>query len=84
VEAAVDEIETRVLSCFVNVFPSVDRAELARASQASLASWDSVLQVTLLVALAEEFEFDIDFEVAEELRSFALVVAYVRGRQSHG
>ena len=79
-----DEIETRVLGCFVNVFPSVSRGELARASQASLASWDSVLHVTLLVALAEEFEFDIDFEVAEELRSFALVVDYVRDRQVNG
>lgn len=79
-----DELEVRVLSCFANVFPDVERAELARASQASLARWDSVMHVTLLVALAEEFEFEVDFEVAEELRSFALVVDYVRSRQVDG
>lgn len=84
VEAGMDELEERVMSCFANVFPDVPRSELTRASQASLARWDSVMHVTLLVALAEEFQFDVDFEVAEELRSFALVVDYVRTRQLDG
>jgi acyl carrier protein len=75
-----DEIETRVLSCFANVFPDVPREQLVRASPASIARWDSVLHVTLLVAIAEEFELEVDFELAEELRSFALVVDFVRTR----
>ena len=73
-----NEIETRVLGCFANVFPDVPRAELERANQASLAAWDSVLHVTLLAALAEEFQFELDYEAAEEVRSFALAVEYVR------
>lgn len=77
-----DELEVRVLRCFANVFPDMDRAELARANQASLARWDSVMHVTLLAALAEEFQFEMDFEAAEELRSFALVVDFVRNRQT--
>jgi acyl carrier protein len=75
-----DEIEARVLECFGNVFPGVPRDKLSRLSQASIAEWDSVLHVTLLAALAEEFQMDLDYEVAEDLRSFALVLDYVRNR----
>jgi acyl carrier protein len=75
-----DEIETRVLECFSNVFPSVPRERLASLSQASVAEWDSVMHVTLLASLAEEFGFEMDYEAAEDLRSFALVVDHVRGR----
>jgi acyl carrier protein len=75
-----DEIEARVLECFANVFPGVPRDQLPRVSQSSNAEWDSVMQVTLLAALAEEFQFQVDYEAAEELRSFALVVDHVRNR----
>jgi acyl carrier protein len=75
-----DEIEARVLSCFANVLPGLPREQLPRASQASVAEWDSVMHVTLLAALAEEFQFEIDYEAAEELRSFALVLDHVRNR----
>jgi acyl carrier protein len=75
-----DEIETRVLDCFANVFPAVPREKLAKVNQASVAEWDSVMHVTLLAALAEEFQIEIDYEAAEELLSFALVLDYVRTR----
>lgn len=75
-----DEIQSRVLECFSNVFPSLPRERLASMSQASVAEWDSVMHVTLLASLAEEFGFELDYEAAEELSSFALVVAYVRER----
>lgn len=75
-----DETEARVLECFANVFPAVPREKLPRVSQSSVAEWDSVMHVTLLAALAEEFELEIDYEAAEDLRSFALVLDYVRNR----
>lgn len=78
-----DDLEARVLGCFANVFPEIPRQDLLRASQASIANWDSVRQVTLLAALAEEFEFPLDYEAAEEIRSFALALAFVR-EQLHG
>ena len=74
-----DELEARVLECFANVFPGIPRERLPRLNQAASAEWDSVMHVTLLAALGEEFGFEIDFEIAEELRSFALVANYVRG-----
>jgi acyl carrier protein len=74
----VDPIEQRVVECFANVFPAVPRERLPKMSQASVAEWDSVMHVTLLAALAEEFQFEIDYERAQDLSSFALVVDYVR------
>jgi len=76
----VDRIEERVLECFTNVFPAVPPERLPKMSQASVAEWDSVMHVTLLAALAEEFQFEVDYETAEGLSSFALVVDYVRNR----
>jgi acyl carrier protein len=76
----VDRIEERVLECFANVFPAVPRDRLPRISQASVAEWDSVMHVTLLAALAEEFQFEVDYEAADNLSSFALVVDFVRAR----
>jgi acyl carrier protein len=58
----------------------VPRERLPSLSQASVAEWDSVMHVTLLAALAEEFGFEIDYEAAEDLGSFALVVEHVRER----
>jgi acyl carrier protein len=79
-ESMMDEIESRVVECFANVFPSLSREQLPRVSQSSVAEWDSVHHVILLAALAEEFQFEVDYEAAEELRSFALVVDHVRNR----
>lgn len=73
-----DDIQSRVLECFANVFAAVPRDKLPYVSQASVAEWDSVMHVTLLAALAEEFGIEIDYEAAEDLQSFALVVDYVR------
>jgi acyl carrier protein len=73
-----DTIESRVIGCFMNVFPGLSPEDVSRVSQASLADWDSVLHVTLLASLAEEFGFEIDYEEAEELRSFALVLDFVK------
>jgi len=75
-----DPIEQRVLECFANVFPDVPRERLPKLSQASVAEWDSVVHVTLLTALAEEFAFELDYERVEDLRSFALVLDYVRSQ----
>jgi acyl carrier protein len=76
----VDDIQERVARCFANVFPNVPKEEIARASTASLASWDSVAQVTLLSAIGEEFGLGLEVEDFEELVSYALIVDYVETR----
>jgi acyl carrier protein len=73
------EREARVLACFANVFPDLPAEELRTVSQASLARWDSVAHVTLLAALAEEFQLEPDFEAFQEVTSFGLALDFVEG-----
>lgn len=72
------EIESRVARCFGNVFPDLPESDRPRASQASLASWDSVAHITLISAVSEEFGIDLEDESYESLSSFPLVVECVR------
>ncbi len=71
------ELHTRVAQCFLSVFPDLDAADLARASQASLPQWDSVAHVTLLSAISEEFNIDLDDESFETLASYPLILDFV-------
>jgi acyl carrier protein len=75
------DIPTRVARCFQTVFPDLAAADIPRASQAALSQWDSVAHVTLLTALAEEFQIELDDESFETLTSYALIVDHL---ESHG
>jgi acyl carrier protein len=74
------DIQQRVAQCFLTVFPALTAAEVPRASQATLPKWDSVANVTLLSAIAEEFGIELDDEAFESLTSYALVVDFVERR----
>jgi acyl carrier protein len=74
------DIQSRIAGCFLNVFPDVAPGDLPRASQASLAQWDSVAHVTLLSAISEEFQIDLDEDSFESLSSYALIVDFVESR----
>jgi len=64
----------------MNVFPDLAEGDVTRASQASLAQWDSVVHVTLLAAIAEEFGIELDEEAFESLASYLLILDFVEGR----
>jgi len=69
--------------CFANVFPELALADIAQASQDSLARWDSVAHITLLSAIAEEFQCELDEEFLETLTSYGSIVEYVQARARH-
>ena len=75
-----NDIETRVVRCFSNVFPDVPLSEFPLASTASLAAWDSVAHVTLLSSIAEEFGLEFQLEDFEELVSYPLIVDYLESK----
>ena len=75
------DIGSGVANCFSNVFPDLALGDIPRASQASLAQWDSVAHVTLLAAIAEEFQVDLDEEALESLTSYSLIVDFVESRR---
>lgn len=74
------DIPARTAACFLSVFPDLAEADVTRASQASLAEWDSVAHVTLLSAIAEEFQIELDDESFESLSSYLLIVDFVESR----
>lgn len=74
------DIPSRVSQCFISVFPELTEADLPRASQKSLPQWDSVAHVTLLSAIAEEFQFELDDESFESLTSYPRVLEFVEKR----
>jgi len=75
------DIGPGVANCFSNVFPDLAAGDIPRASQASLAQWDSVAHVTLLAAIAEEFQVDLDEEAFESLTSYSLIVDFVESKR---
>jgi acyl carrier protein len=79
-----NNIKERVTRCFSNVFPDLPQDQLARASTASLASWDSMAQVTLLSSIGEEFGLVFELEDFDELVSYALIVDYLERASVHG
>jgi acyl carrier protein len=76
-------ISQRISQCFSNVFPNLRADEISRASTSSVAAWDSVAHITLLSAIAEEFQFEFSPEDFEQLISFPLIVEYVEQRINH-
>ncbi len=76
------DVQSRVAQCFQSVFPDLPAAGLAGASQASLKEWDSVAHVTLLAAIAEEFQLELTDEAFESLNSFPLIVSFVQEQAS--
>lgn len=78
------DIGSGVANCFSNVFPDLAPGDIPRASQAALAQWDSVAHVTLLSAVAEEFQLDLDEEAFESLTSYLLIVDFVESKRRNG
>ncbi len=72
-----DEITTRLVRCFQNVFPTMPESEIQSATQASVAAWDSVAAITLVNVIEEEFAIQVDFDLLPELDSFGRIRDYL-------
>jgi acyl carrier protein len=73
-----DEMEKRLAACFSAVLPELTLEEIAKASAASVESWDSVTTVTLLAVVEEEFGISIDDEDPAKFDSFKNILAYLQ------
>lgn len=72
-----DEVQSRVTKCFQIVFPDLPVSEIPKANQESVAGWDSVAGITLLNVMEEEFQIEIDLELAAELDSYEHICEYL-------
>lgn len=67
------DIQERLINCFSTVFPDLSRDEILRASNSSVATWDSLATVTLVSVVEEEFGVAILPEDYDYMISFQLV-----------
>lgn len=65
-----DDVDNRLIRCFVLVFPSATHDEIRTAKFDSISGWDSLRGVTLLAVLDEEFGVQIDLSELLELEAF--------------
>jgi acyl carrier protein len=72
----------RLIGCFQTVFPSMEPAEIAAASQATVPEWDSVAAITLVNVIDEEFGIEMDLDQIADLDSFDKVLVYLQGQVS--
>lgn len=75
-----DAISARLVNCFAQVFPALDRSAIPSATQDTVGAWDSIAQVTLVSLIGEEFGFEIDFEEFEEATSFGAMLDVVNAK----
>ena len=75
-----DDTESRLLQCFELAFPDVEAKQLRHAATDTLASWDSIANVTLINLIEEEFGAEMALEDVEHLNSFEDYLTYMQTR----
>lgn len=73
-----DELEKRLASCFLTVFPELPCDEITHASPTTVRAWDSVAVVTLIAVVEEEFGINIEVEDPGQFDSFQRFLTYLR------
>ena len=73
-----DEQQTRLVNCFLAVFPELSADEASSATSATVANWDSVAGVTLLAVVEEEFNLSLETDDLSQFDSFAGFLRYLR------
>jgi acyl carrier protein len=71
------DVETRLVGCFLTIFPEMTEADIRSASQEKLEQWDSVAAITLVNVIEEEFSTQIDYDRLPDLDTFAKVLEYL-------
>jgi serine O-acetyltransferase len=64
----------RLARCFAAVFPQLAPGAIPRASQGTVAEWDSIAAISLLAVTEEEFGVQFAPEAIDELTSFAAIL----------
>jgi acyl carrier protein len=72
------DTRARLVQCFALVFPELTADDIPRTSMSSLASWDSLRSVLLVLTIQEEFGVQVLPEELDELIAFDLILDYLR------
>jgi len=78
--ASAGDLRQRLTKCFELVFPDLPKDEIAGASPATVAAWDSVAAITLMNVVEDEFGLQIDLDDLANLDSFDKLHSYLQKR----
>ena len=76
-----NELETRLATCFSSVLPDVPLEVILDANPESIECWDSVAIVTLLAVIEEEFGIEISIDDVKSDHSFRGILNCIKGKQ---
>lgn len=75
-------MEDRLIGCFEGVFPELTRAQIADASMRTLAAWDSLALLQLLMRIEREFGLRFEREQVRTFTSFRAIFDTLRSLHS--
>src|SRR5438552_12722614 len=75
-----NNLRKRLIACFAAVFPDLSQEEIPLATVQSVASWDSLATLRLIVVIEEEFGVKASPDDLEQFFSFELILDYVVAR----
>lgn len=73
-----DDMQVRLASCFLAVFPDLSLDQVTEASSMSVENWDSLAGVTLLSVVEEEFGITIEEDDLTRFNSFNGFLTYLQ------
>jgi len=73
----ISETETKLREIVRSVLNLSASEDVSRASQLTIASWDSLAHVSLMLALESEFDMTIDIADQLELTSYNAIRLYL-------
>ena len=71
------EVNDRLTRCFASVFPVATPEEIRTVQIESMPGWDSLVGVSLVTVIDEEFGVQIDLPDLMELGSFDAIHQYL-------
>lgn len=69
--------KTRLGTCFLQVFPSLNEETVSSASEDTVQDWDSVHLISLVLSIETEFGKNIPDERLQEITSFSKTLKLV-------
>lgn len=78
------ELHDRLVRCFLSVFPALNEKEVRASDVTLLTNMDSLVGVTLVALIDEEFGVDMDVDGLLELGTFEAIQKYLREQSLSG
>jgi len=72
-----DDISTRLQSCFASVFPELTPNQILQASTSTVSKWDSLASITLISLVCEEFGVELNMDDFEQFTSYKSLMDYL-------